>query len=154
MDDGALVLFSGGRDSTACLGWALERFGVVETVGFQYGRRHGVEMSCRGPVLAMVGEVWGERLGVGLVLELAESFAGLEATALMLPGVGQGVGQGVWQGVGSAEIGVGAGGLLEGTVELARTCSRGDRSVRHAWGGDCPACRLRADGYARFRAAA
>ena len=36
-DDGALVLFSGGQDSTVCLAWALERFAVVETVGFDYG---------------------------------------------------------------------------------------------------------------------
>ena len=36
----ALVLFSGGQDSTACLAWALDRFAEVETLGFDYGQRH------------------------------------------------------------------------------------------------------------------
>ena len=44
---GALVLFSGGQDSTACLAWALQRFAQVETVGFDYGQRHRVELECR-----------------------------------------------------------------------------------------------------------
>ena len=43
----ALVLFSGGQDSTVCLAWALSRFDVVETVGFDYGQRHRVELDCR-----------------------------------------------------------------------------------------------------------
>jgi len=38
-NDSALVLFSGGQDSTVCLAWALERFARVETVGFDYGQR-------------------------------------------------------------------------------------------------------------------
>ncbi len=44
--DRALVLFSGGQDSTVCLAWALERFAEVETVGFDYGQRHAVELDC------------------------------------------------------------------------------------------------------------
>jgi 7-cyano-7-deazaguanine synthase len=43
----ALVLFSGGQDSTTCLAWALERFAEVETIGFDYGQRHRVELDCR-----------------------------------------------------------------------------------------------------------
>jgi 7-cyano-7-deazaguanine synthase len=43
----ALVLFSGGQDSAACLAWALARFAAVETVGFDYGQRHRVELECR-----------------------------------------------------------------------------------------------------------
>lgn len=47
----ALVLFSGGQDSTACLAWALDRFARVETVGFNYGQRHAVEMKARPKIL-------------------------------------------------------------------------------------------------------
>jgi 7-cyano-7-deazaguanine synthase len=46
------VLFSGGQDSTTCLAWALDRYARVETVGFDYGQRHAVEMQARqdGPL--------------------------------------------------------------------------------------------------------
>src|SRR3546814_17115507 len=43
----ALVLFSGGQDSATCLAWALENFASVETIGFDYGQRHRVELECR-----------------------------------------------------------------------------------------------------------
>ena len=46
-NDSALVLFSGGQDSTVALAWALERFARVETVGFDYGQRHVVELDVR-----------------------------------------------------------------------------------------------------------
>ncbi len=52
MSDAALVLFSGGQDSTTCLVWALERFDHVETVGFDYGQRHRVELDVRPTILA------------------------------------------------------------------------------------------------------
>ena len=48
----ALVLFSGGQDSTTCLAWALARYPHVETVGFAYGQRHAVELDCRAPIRA------------------------------------------------------------------------------------------------------
>jgi len=51
-DAGALVLFSGGQDSTTCLAWALSRFAHVETIGFDYRQRHAVELECRGPIRA------------------------------------------------------------------------------------------------------
>jgi len=63
---GALVLFSGGQDSSTCLAWALERFGHVETLGFDYGQRHRVELECRAAVrdgLAALKPEWAERLG-------------------------------------------------------------------------------------------
>jgi 7-cyano-7-deazaguanine synthase len=50
-DTGALVLFSGGQDSTTCLAWALDRFATVETIGFDYGQRHRIELDVRPKVL-------------------------------------------------------------------------------------------------------
>lgn len=50
----ALVLFSGGQDSTTCLAWALARFGHVETIGFDYGQRHCVELECREAILQRI----------------------------------------------------------------------------------------------------
>lgn len=64
--DSALVLFSGGQDSTVCLAWALERFARVETVGFAYGQRHLVELDCAADVrlgLAALKPAWKARLG-------------------------------------------------------------------------------------------
>jgi 7-cyano-7-deazaguanine synthase len=69
----ALVLFSGGQDSTTCLAWALERYALVETVGFDYGQRHVVEMDVRGPIrdrIARLSPLWGERLGRDHVVPL------------------------------------------------------------------------------------
>jgi 7-cyano-7-deazaguanine synthase len=51
MSDAALVLFSAGQDSAACLAWALDRFERVETIGFFYGQRHAVEMEQRRALL-------------------------------------------------------------------------------------------------------
>ncbi len=82
MEDGALVLFSGGQDSTACLAWALERFARVETIGFAYGQRHTVELDCRGPVRDALALRWGARLGPDHVVDLAPSLAALGQTAL------------------------------------------------------------------------
>jgi 7-cyano-7-deazaguanine synthase len=65
-DQGALVLFSGGQDSTACLAWALTRYERVETVGFDYGQRHAVELSARRAVRRRIARRypdWGARLG-------------------------------------------------------------------------------------------
>lgn len=72
--DGALVLFSGGQDSTTCLAWALERFERVETIGFGYGQRHAVELDCREGVRASLRELkpgWDRRLGEDHLLDLS-----------------------------------------------------------------------------------
>jgi 7-cyano-7-deazaguanine synthase len=69
----ALVLFSGGQDSTTCLAWALSRYERVETVGFAYGQRHAVEMEVREPVrrgLADLSADWARRLGPDRVIPL------------------------------------------------------------------------------------
>jgi 7-cyano-7-deazaguanine synthase len=69
----ALVLFSGGQDSTTCLAWALSRYDRVETLGFDYGQRHRIEMDCRVQVLKQLREqfpAWSARLGEDHVLDL------------------------------------------------------------------------------------
>jgi len=69
----ALVLFSGGQDSTVCLAWALERFDRVETVGFDYGQRHAVELAVRPRVrekLAALRKGWTQRLGEDHLVKL------------------------------------------------------------------------------------
>lgn len=74
MNPRALVLFSGGQDSTTCLAWALDRFAHVETIGFAYGQRHAVEMDCRAPLLRRLRADfpdWARRLGDDHVLDLA-----------------------------------------------------------------------------------
>ncbi|MGA0597046.1 7-cyano-7-deazaguanine synthase QueC [Enterovirga sp. CN4-39] len=69
----ALVLFSGGQDSTTCLAWALQRFAEVETVGFDYGQRHAVELECRGRIrdlLQRTGAIGEGKLGPDHLLPL------------------------------------------------------------------------------------
>jgi 7-cyano-7-deazaguanine synthase len=74
MTESALVLFSGGQDSTTCLAWALERYAHVETVGFDYGQRHRVELDCRADILASLRRdfpSWAARLGDDHMLDLS-----------------------------------------------------------------------------------
>ena len=83
-DDAALVLFSGGQDSTTCLAWALDRFERVETVGFDYGQRHRVELDCRAPVRAAVAAVkpaWAARLGEDHLIDL-QALGAISQTSL------------------------------------------------------------------------
>jgi 7-cyano-7-deazaguanine synthase len=82
--DTALVLFSGGQDSTVCLAWALERFERVETVGFQYGQRHAVELEVRPRLrerMAALKPEWRARLGDDHVIAL-DALATISDTAL------------------------------------------------------------------------
>jgi 7-cyano-7-deazaguanine synthase len=74
MTTGALVLFSGGQDSTTCLAWALDRFDRVETVGFDYGQRHRIELDCRGGIFERLREgfpTWAGRLGEDHTIDLS-----------------------------------------------------------------------------------
>ena len=82
--DSALVLFSGGQDSTVCLAWALERFSRVETIGFDYGQRHAVELSVRPRIrekLPAISASWLSRLGEDHLVQL-DALAAISDTAL------------------------------------------------------------------------
>ena len=224
MDEGALVLFSGGQDSTACLAWALERYARVETIGFAYGQRHAVELECRGPIRQALAEQWGNRLGPDTVIDIGSGLAALGETALtsevaiamgadglpttFVPGrnllfltyaaalayrrglrrIVGGMCETDFSGypdcrddtVKAMQLALNLGlerrfvletplmwldkaatwrlaerlGVLDITVTLTHTCYLGDRTHWHAWGfgcGTCPACKLRADGWRRFR---
>jgi 7-cyano-7-deazaguanine synthase len=97
MDAAALVLFSGGQDSSVCLAWALERYARVETIGFDYGQRHAVEMRCRTEVLRRLKDqfpAWAAKLGADTVVNL-DLLRELSDSALTR----------------EAEIAMGAGGL-------------------------------------------
>lgn len=80
----ALVIFSGGQDSTTCLAWALDRFDDVMTIGFNYGQRHDVEMDCRQRILQEMRALntdWANHLKHDEVIEI-ELFNEIGGTAL------------------------------------------------------------------------
>jgi len=80
----ALVLFSGGQDSTTALAWALDRFDAVETIGFDYGQRHRIEMECRETIRAKLPGLssrYAERLGPDHVVDL-KALGAISETAL------------------------------------------------------------------------
>jgi 7-cyano-7-deazaguanine synthase len=83
-DSSALVLFSGGQDSTTCLAWALAHFARVETVGFDYGQRHRIELAQRAALregLAALSPLWRARLREDHTVSL-EALGALSETAL------------------------------------------------------------------------
>jgi 7-cyano-7-deazaguanine synthase len=126
----ALVLLSGGQDSTTALAWALERFAQVETIGFDYGQRHKVELGARERVRAGLAKLrpdWAARLGADRVLDLSVLGA-LNPTAM----------------TSAAAIETGASGLPTTFVPgrnlifftFAATIAYG-RGVKHLVGGMC-----------------
>ncbi|WAW11183.1 7-cyano-7-deazaguanine synthase QueC [Oxalobacter vibrioformis] len=80
----ALVLFSGGQDSTTCLAWALAHYTHVETIGFDYGQRHHIELAMRPTILSRLrtlSDDWNNRLGMDHVIDLS-LIASLSDTAM------------------------------------------------------------------------
>ena len=221
----ALVLFSGGQDSTTCLAWALDRYDQVETIGFDYGQRHRVEMACRAPVRAALDARWPGRLGQDHVIDLQAGMAALGQTAMtaevaiamgedglpntFVPGrnllfltyaaalayrrgvrrIVAGVCETDFSGypdcrddtVKAMQVALNLGmqqrfvletplmwldkaatwamaeslDVLDVIIAQTHTCYLGERGVLHEWGygcGTCPACTLRAAGYAKFKA--
>lgn len=125
IEDAALVLFSGGQDSTTCLAWALARYPHVETVGFRYGQRHAVEMDCRP---AIVRALASPRLGMDHIVDLTATVTGLGQTAMTA----------------EADITIGAGGLpttfVPGRNLLFLTCAAAiayRRGLRRIVAGVC-----------------
>lgn len=126
-NDVALVLLSGGQDSATCLAWALARFGRVETIGFDYGQRHRIELDCRTALRGAFGRIWPGRLGDDHLLDLS-LLGQISETALTR----------------KAEITLGAGGLPTTFVpgrnliffNLAAAIGY-RRNIRHLVGGMC-----------------
>jgi 7-cyano-7-deazaguanine synthase len=82
--DIALVLFSGGQDSTVCLAWALQRFATVETIGFDYGQRHSIELAVRSRIRERMRALdlrWCQSLKDDHVLRI-DALAAISETAL------------------------------------------------------------------------
>ena len=123
--DHALVLFSGGQDSTICLALALARHPHVETIGFRYGQRHAVELACR-PVIRekLAGLGFPGRLGADHVIDLGPAMAAVGETAL----------------TGNAAIALGADGLPNTFVpgrNLLFLTLAARRDLRRLIGGMC-----------------
>jgi 7-cyano-7-deazaguanine synthase len=199
----ALVLFSGGQDSTVCLAWALARCDRVETIGFDYRQRHSVELDCRPKILAGIRErfpAWAPKLGEDHMLDLGVpgrnlvflTFAAAVAYRRGITGLVGGMCETDFSGYPDCrrdtidamakaltlgldratpietplmhldksqtwELAFELGGqaLVDLIIEDTHTCYLGDRTHRHEWGygcGTCPACDLRAKGYAKWRA--
>ena len=82
--EGALVLFSGGQDSAVSLAWALTRFPRVETIGFDYGQRHHIELTVRPGILERLRALdpkWKTRLGEDHVVNI-DALGQISETAL------------------------------------------------------------------------
>ncbi len=83
-DKTALVLFSGGQDSATCLAWALARYARVETIGFDYGQRHAIELDCRARLLdgfRAIDPAWAARIGDSHTLSIP-TLSAISDTAL------------------------------------------------------------------------
>ena len=181
-NEAALVLFSGGQDSATCLAWALTRFAGVETVGFDYGQRHRIELTEKGlPSTFVPGRnlaffiyaaALADRRGLKvLVGGMCETdFSGYpdcrrETLDAMQAALNLGMAQDfriatplMW--LTKAETwglakSLGGEALADLIVEDSHTCYLGERGTRRPWGygcGTCPACELRARGWAAWDA--
>ena len=152
-EERALVLFSGGQDSTVCLAWALERFAQVETVGFDYDQRHAIELTVRPRLRERVAAFkpdWKARLRDDTIKAMQVALAlGLDERITLHTPL-------MW--IDKADTfamadELGGSAFLALIVEDTHSCYLGDRTHRHNWGygcGECPACKLRAQGFDKF----
>mgnify|MGYP001492593810 CR=1 FL=1 len=72
-NDKAIVLFSGGQDSATCLAWALAEFGKIETIGFDYGQNHRVELEVREHFISEIRKTypkWSKQISEDHMLNL------------------------------------------------------------------------------------
>jgi 7-cyano-7-deazaguanine synthase len=132
-DEAALVLFSGGQDSTTCLAWALGRFSRVETIGFGYGQRHANELLARPRILARLREdfpFWAPLLGTDCVLSL-ELLSEIGGSALVIGG-GEAALSSVSRGLPATFV---PGRNILFLVAAAALAYR--RGIRHLVGGMC-----------------
>src|SRR5436190_310702 len=163
----ALVLFSGGQDSTTCLAWALRRFSRVEMLGFSYGQRHAIELECRDRLLSGIKSLrpdWAAKLGENHTLAIP-TLAEISDTALQ-SGLNLGMAKNfelhtplMWLDKASTwklAHELGGAGLVDLIREHSHTCYLGERGAQHDWGygcGECPACALRAKGWREYAGA-
>src|SRR5256885_1964925 len=143
--DSALVLFSGGQDSTTCLAWALARFVQIETVGFDYGQRHAAELVARKRILSRLNSDFSQwQTAIGRAINLGMDGQFIIHTPLMHIDKQQ-----TW----ALAESLGGKRFVDLIIEETVTGYEGNRETRHEWGygcGECPACQLRATGYGRY----
>src|SRR5450830_1512914 len=164
----ALVLFSGGQDSTTCLAWALSRYDKVETIGFDYGQRHAIELKVRPTLLEKMrgfSPEWQKKLGEDHMIDLS-LISDISDTALTrdvaISMQENGLPNTFVPGRNLLFMTVAATvAYRRGLEDLIRsdthTCYLGERGALHDWGygcGTCPACDLRARGYQQYTQAA
>ena len=177
-DKKALVLFSGGQDSTTCLAWALKNFKEVETVGFDYGQRHTAEITCRKHILETIEDVLPYakgRLGLDHMIDMKvlggmcetdySGYADCRDNTLKSLQVSLSLGLDrqvvietplmwltkaeTWQ----LAHDLGGDVFVEFVRTQTHTCYMGNHDVLHDWGygcGECPACKLRQEGWERW----
>jgi 7-cyano-7-deazaguanine synthase len=166
----ALVLFSGGQDSTTCLAWALARFARVEMLGFDYGQRHAIELQCRDRLLGGIKSLradWAAKLGESHTLAYRRGICHIiggmcetdysgypdcrdETIKALQAALNLGMDTKfelhtplMWldkKATWKLANELGGAGLVDLIREHSHTCYLGERGARHDWGYGCGEC--------------